>query len=215
MPTAHISKFIFQTYLPPMSLSLTGGQFNGAVLKTPTGMNLTRPTSGKVRQALFNILRGEFEDEGFLDLYAGSGAVGLEALSRGARRVTLVEHHSAAFRVLEGNVKLLIERGAEAARIESVRQDARSFCASLAATKGGQRFAVVFADPPFGQDFSGLWDLMRPLVAPGGFAIVQYPSRTPPGFTAQADRIVAYGESSLAVFRVSAGPTPPELPPSM
>jgi 16S rRNA (guanine966-N2)-methyltransferase len=197
-----------------MSLSLTGGQFNGAVLKTPTGMNLTRPTSGKVRQALFNVLRGEFEDEGFLDLYAGSGSVGLEALSRGARRVTLVEHHTAAFRVLDGNVKLLVARGAEAARVEIVRQDARTYCAALAAIKGGQRFAVAFADPPFGQDFSGLWEAMKPLVAAGGLGVIQYPSRTPPDFIAQADRILAYGESSLALFRIPSTPEATEHPPA-
>lgn len=184
-----------------MSLSLTGGDFNGAVLKTPTGMNLTRPTSGKVRQALFNILRGTFEDEAFLDLYAGSGAVGLEALSRGAARVTLVEHHAAAFRVLDGNVKLLVARGAAADRIETVKQDARAYCATQGAA-GGRRFAVVFADPPFGQDFTGLWDAMRPLVAPGGVGVIQYPSRNPPDFAAAADRVVAYGESSLAFFKV-------------
>lgn len=184
-----------------MSLSLTGGDFNGAVLKTPSGMNLTRPTSGKVRQALFNILRGAFEDEDFLDLYAGSGAVGLEAFSRGAARVTLVEHHATAFRVLDANVKLLVARGAEAARIETVRQDARVYCAAQSAA-GGRRFGVVFADPPFGQDFTGLWDLMRPLVCPGGYGVIQFPSRNPPDFAATAARVVAYGESSLAFFTV-------------
>jgi 16S rRNA (guanine966-N2)-methyltransferase len=190
-----------------MSLSLTGGVFNSAVLKTPSGMNLTRPTSGKVRQALFNILRGEFEDEDFLDLYAGSGAVGLEALSRGARRVTLVEQHPAAFRVLESNVRLLTERGAARDSIVTVRQDARAFChaASQAAATAGTRFAVAFADPPFGQDFSGLWAVMRPLLADGGTGIVQFPTRSPPDFAVQADRILEYGESGLAVFKAKAG----------
>lgn len=183
-----------------MSLSITGGTFNGSVLKTPTGMNLTRPTSGKVRQALFNILRGAFEDEDFLDLYAGSGAVGFEALSRGARRTTLVEQNSAAFRVLEANAKLLAERGATRDTLVLVKQDARAYCRDQAAKKDGHRFAVVFADPPFGQDFSGLWDAMRPLVTPGGIGIVQYPTRSPPDFTAQAQRVIAYGESTLAFF---------------
>jgi len=183
-----------------MSLSLTGGTFNGSVLKTPAGMNLTRPTSGKVRQALFNMLRGSFEDEDFLDLYAGSGAVGFEALSRGARRATLVEHNPAAFRVLEGNAKLLMERGAARAALDLVKQDARTYCKVQAENTEGRRFAVVFADPPFGQDFSGLWDAMRPLVAPGGTGIVQYPTRSRPDFAAQAQRLVAYGESTLALL---------------
>lgn len=183
-----------------MSLSLTGGVFNGMTLKAPTGMNLTRPTSGKVRQALFNVLRGAFEDGDFLDLYAGSGAVGLEALSRGARRAVLVENHPAALRVLEANCRLLIARGADATALEWTKREARAYC--KAADESGTRFSVVFADPPFGQDFTGLWDLMRPLVATGGVGVVQFPSRTPPDFAQKADRLLEYGESTLAVFRV-------------
>jgi 16S rRNA (guanine966-N2)-methyltransferase len=183
-----------------MSLSLTGGAFNGTVLKTPAGMSLTRPTSGKVRQALFNILRGDFEDEGFLDLYAGSGAVGFEALSRGARHATLVEQSPGAYRVLEGNARLLSQRGAARDAIALVKQDARGWCKAQSAP-GGARFAVVFADPPFGQDFTGLWEAMRPLVTPGGTGVVQFPTRTPPDFAAQADRVITYGESALAFFK--------------
>lgn len=181
-----------------MALTLTGGRFKAASLKTPSGSGLTRPTSGKVRQALFNILRGRFEDEDFLDLYAGSGAVGLEAASRGARRATLVEHHAVAFRALAENCALLRTRGADANSLEPVRAEARAFCA--AAAREGRRFAIVFADPPFGQDFGGLLDAIRPLVAPGGLAIVQFPARKPPDFIARADRVLNYGESGLALF---------------
>ncbi len=183
-----------------MSLLLTGGTFNRAALKTPVGMDLTRPTSGKVRQSLFNILRGSFENADVLDLYAGSGAVGFEALSRGARRVVLVERHPAAFRVLEANRRLLVERGADASRLELVRQDARAYCAALAAARGGMRFAVVFADPPFGQDFSGLAEAVTPLLVEGGVAVIQFPARNPPDFIADADRVLTYGESGLAFF---------------
>ena len=192
-----------------MSLSITGGEFNGSVLRTPSGANLTRPTSGKVRQALFNVLRGRIEDADFIDLFAGSGAVGLEALSRGARKTVLVENHPAAFKVLEANCRLLLARGAEPAALEWIRQDARAYCKSAGeriAREGGG-FGVVFADPPFGQDFSGLPGLLRPLLAPGGVAVVQYPTRNPPDWVAglgDKARVLAYGESSLAVF--DAGP---------
>lgn len=196
----HLSDFIFS---PAMSLSLTGGRFNRAALKTPAGANLTRPTSGKVRQALFNILRGRVEDGRFLDLYAGSGAVGLEALSRGARRVTLVERNAAAFRALEANCALLVARGAEPESVVRVRRDARTWCVERAGDPDAV-FDVAFADPPFGQDFTGLWDLMRPLVAPGGVGVVQFPARTPPDFAARADRVLEYGESGLALFSVPA-----------
>jgi 16S rRNA (guanine966-N2)-methyltransferase len=181
-----------------VSLSLTGGAHSGAILKTPAGMKLTRPTSGKVRQALFNVLRGSFEDGDFLDLYAGSGAVGLEALSRGARRAVLVENHPTAFRALEANCRLLLARGAAAESLEWTRREARAFCRDAGVA---HRFAVVFADPPFDQDFSGLWDAMRPLLGEGGTGVVQFPARTPPDFAARADRVLEYGESSLAIFK--------------
>jgi 16S rRNA (guanine966-N2)-methyltransferase len=184
-----------------MSLSITGGRFNGSVLRTPSGANLTRPTSGKVRQALFNILRGRIEGSDFLDLFAGSGAVGLEALSRDCRKAVLVEHHPAAFKVLEANCKLLLSRGAEPDTLEWLRQDARAFC--QAASKSGRRFGTVFADPPFGQDFSGLPDLLLPLLEPEGVAVIQFPTRNPPdwvGTVGEKGRILVYGESSLAVF---------------
>src|SRR5690606_27048047 len=183
-----------------MSLLLTGGDFNRATLKTPTGMKLTRPTSGKVRQALFNVLRGSFESADALDLYAGSGAVGFEALSRGARRVVLVERHPAAFRLPEANRRTLVERGAAADRMELVRELARAYCAARAAAPEGARFALVFADPPFGQDFTGLADAVRPLLAPGGTAVIEFPARNPPDFAASADRVLMYGESGLAFF---------------
>ena len=189
-----------------MALSISGGRFNGSVLRTPSGANLTRPTSGKVRQALFNILQhhlnGGIEETDFLDLYAGSGAVGLEALSRGSRKSVLVEQHPAAFKVLDANCKLLLSRGAEPDSISCVRQDARVFC-KVEGKGGGHRFGVVFADPPFGQDFSGLPGLMRPLLEPDGVAIIQYPTRNPPdwvGNLGDQSRILEYGESSLAVF---------------
>ena len=180
-----------------MSLSLTGGQFKGAVLRTPTGTDLTRPTSGKVRQALFNILQDRIEAASFADLYAGSGSVGFEALSRGCSRVVVVESHPAAFKILESNRNLVLSRGAEPASVECVRDDALKFC------KRSMRvgsFDIVFADPPFARDFTGLWECLKPLLKEEGVGVVQFPTRNPPDFTGTATRVYAYGESSLAVF---------------
>ncbi len=181
-----------------MSLSLTGGRFKGAVLRTPSGQNLTRPTSGKVRQALFNILMDRIEDSGFLDLYAGSGAVGLEALSRGSKRVSLVENHPAVFKILESNCRLLLSREAEANSLQWIRDDALKFIDR--SIKQETRFEIVFADPPFTLDFSGLWERIKPLLTDDGVGVVQFPTRNPPDFKEKADRIYEYGESSLAVF---------------
>jgi 16S rRNA (guanine966-N2)-methyltransferase len=177
-------------------LSITGGRFKGLGLRTPAG-NATRPTSGKVRQALFNILRGRIEGLDFLDLCAGSGAVGLEALSRGCRRAVLVEKHPAAFRALEGNCRLLLSQGAEAGSLAWLRRGAAEYCAASA--RQGLRFGTVFADPPFSSDFPWLWPALAALLEPDGMGVVQFPTRNPPDFTANA-RVYAYGESSLAVF---------------
>lgn len=179
-------------------ISLTGGQFKGAVLRTPSGQSLTRPTSGKVRQALFNILMDRIEDSDFLDLYAGSGAVGLEALSRGCGKVTLVENHPAAFKILASNCHLLLSRGAGADALEWIREDAMKFAER--AEKQTRHFDVVFADPPFTMDFSGLWNRLAPLLSGKGVGAVQFPTRNPPNFTGKAGRIYEYGESSLAIF---------------
>ena len=173
------------------------------MLRTPAGEKLTRPTSGKVRQALFNILRGRVEDASFIDLFAGSGAVGLEALSRGARRTVLVERHPAAFKVLEANCRLLLSRGADPTSLEWTRQDARAYALLGKDVTADQKFDIVFADPPFGQDFSGLPDLLLPLLTPDGIRVIQYPTRNPPEWVAtmgDAGRLHVYGESTLAVF---------------
>src|SRR5215217_909994 len=185
-----------------MSIAITGGTFNGSVLRTPSGADLTRPTSGKVRQALFNVLRGRFEDVEFLDLYAGSGSVGIEALSRGASKAVLVEKHPAALRELEANCKLIVSRGAAKESLQCVKQEARAFCLQEAGKSAveGHRFGVAFADPPFGQDFAGLPDLLIPLLMPEGMAVIQFPSRNPPVWLSRAARVLVYGESSLALF---------------
>ncbi len=178
-------------------LSLTGGRFKGISLRTPPGKELIRPTSGKVRQALFNILRGRIEGLDFLDLYAGSGAVGLEAVSRGCSRAVLIENHPVAFRALESNCKVLLSKGAESESLEWQRRDAGEFC--RVAASQGRSFRVVFADPPFSSEFSGLWPSISALLDPAGIGVVQFPTRNPPDFAA-GTRVYAYGESSLAVF---------------
>ncbi len=181
-----------------MPLALTGGRFRGALLTTPSGKNLTRPTSGKVRQAVFNILRGRSESGEFLDLYAGSGAVGLEAVSRGFHKIVLVENHPDAFRALLQNRGRLEARGADAESMECRREEAMEFCRDC--TRAGRRFAVVFADPPFSREFTDLWPVLAPLLTPEGAALIQFPSRRPPGWLDSATRVYAYGESSLALF---------------
>ena len=175
-----------------------GGQYKGRKLQTDTRAGLIRPTSGKVREALFSSLGEGLAGATFVDLYAGSGAVGLEALSRGASEVRLIESHAQSWALLKANCKAVLGEGPEAARALPVKEDALAWCRRMRAT--GETFAYVFADPPFRDDFTDLKDAVMPLLAPGGTAIIQFPTRNPPSWTEQAGKLKKYGDSSLAFF---------------
>ncbi len=120
-------------------MKIIGGEFKGRRLKTPA--SVTRPTSGQLREALFNIL-GDITDFTVLDLFAGTGAVGLEALSRGAAHVTFVEQSRAALKVLRENIALLSAHN----RTTLKCQDALKALAS-----DGHSYDLIFADPPYGK----------------------------------------------------------------
>ncbi|MDJ0747921.1 MAG: 16S rRNA (guanine(966)-N(2))-methyltransferase RsmD [Woeseiaceae bacterium] len=102
-----------------------------------------RPTGERIRETLFNWLAPTIEGSHCLDLFAGTGALGLEALSRGAAKVVFVEKSAAAARQLRTNIGILEARGASV-----LQQDATDFLQS----KPGQRFDIVFLDPPFALD---------------------------------------------------------------
>jgi len=122
---------------------ITGGEFAGRVLRVPRGE--VRPTAERVREALFSMLahRGALAGAHVLDAFAGSGALGLEALSRGAARATFVEQSRAVARVLGANIDAL---GVSAsARI--VQRDAATALRALASESA--RFDLCFVDPPY------------------------------------------------------------------
>lgn len=183
-----------------------GGEFRGRRLSTDTRARVIRPTSGKVREALFSSLGERVPGAAFVDLYAGSGAVGLEALSRGAGEVHLVENHPQSLALLKANY-LAVTAGKpgsggkpEAGRVRIERADAAAFCREMAAR--GRRFDILFADPPFdrGREFAALPGLFRGLLAETGTAVIQFPIRTPPEWLERAAKVREYGESGLAFF---------------
>lgn len=124
-----------------------------------TGSDELRPTSAKVREALFDILRNDLQDSLFLDLYAGTGAVGLEALSRGARKVVFVESGALRVRIIE---QLLSEFNF-AGRGRTVRSQACDFLKKSASRE--ERYDIIFLDPPYS---SGELMLVLPLIGKGG-----------------------------------------------
>ncbi len=156
---------------------IIGGSAGGRRLDTPRG-DATRPTSDRVREALFSAIEswcGSLHGLRVLDLYAGSGAVGLEAWSRGAEAVTLVEHDRRAAALISGNVRSLGARGVEVATGSVATQLRRTPPAA---------YDVVFLDPPYPLPEDALATDLALLVehgwlAPGALVVVERSARSP------------------------------------
>ena len=152
---------------------IIGGRHRGRVLRFP-GVPGLRPTPDRVRETLFNWLGQDLAGRSTLEPYAGSGAMSLEALSRGAALAVAVDRHAALVRALADNAALIGATG-----LEAHRADARAFLA-----RETRRFDVIFLDPPFGDD---PWDWLLPACAgrlAGGGAIYAEAGRplaAPPG----------------------------------
>jgi 16S rRNA (guanine966-N2)-methyltransferase len=160
-----------------------------------------RPTSDRVREALFSILAGRVEGGRFLDLFAGTGAVGIEALSRGAARVTFVEPDPAALRVLRAN---LARCGMEPrARVHPV--SSRIFLRRP--HPSGSPFDIVFADPPYQSEAwrHELTTLSGRMITSGTLLVVEHATRSPApdqiGALVQR-RQYRYGDTTLTFFSV-------------
>jgi 16S rRNA (guanine966-N2)-methyltransferase len=143
-------------------MRIVAGKFRGASLVAPKGLS-TRPTSDRVRQALFNVLEHgapaiDFDGARVLDLFAGSGALGLEALSRGARFAVFIEDDAEARGAIRRNVEALELTGAS----KIWRRDATK----LGAVGTLAPFDLVFCDPPYGQ---GLGERAMEAAAEGGW----------------------------------------------
>ncbi len=127
-------------------MRIGGGHANRRPLRTVAG-RAVRPTSGRVRQALFNMLRELVQDAIFMDLFAGTGSVGLEALSHGARHVYFVEHDRRALMILQAN----IQRCDMAQRATIV---AASLPQALQQLPASVQADVLFLDPPYASDLA-------------------------------------------------------------
>lgn len=128
-------------------MRIVAGKFRGATIEAPQGL-VTRPTSDRVRQALFNVLehgptRFDFEGARVLDLFAGSGALGLEALSRGARFATFIEDSAAA--------RAAIRRNVETLGLTGVTKIWRRDATKLGDAGALAPFDLIFCDPPYGE----------------------------------------------------------------
>jgi 16S rRNA (guanine(966)-N(2))-methyltransferase RsmD len=178
---------------------IIAGTYGGRKLATPEGAD-TRPTSDRVREALFSSLdtANLIYGRRFVDLYAGSGAVGLEAASRGADHVLLVESDPKAGRVLRANVKALGVAGVatiSAGRVET----------TLAGGPLGDPYDVVFADPPYALGEAEVGAVLKSLMANGWLAddavvVIERSKRSPePAWVdgVTGERARRYGEAIL------------------
>lgn len=125
-------------------MRVIAGKAKRLPLKTVSGMN-TRPTTDRIKETLFNLIQDELYDCRFLDLFAGSGAIGIEALSRGAKAVVFVEFHHAAIRCIRENLDFTRLTGGQVMGMDVMT--------ALRMLEGQAPFDVVFMDPPYEQEW--------------------------------------------------------------
>lgn len=183
-------------------MRIVAGEHRGRRIAAPSG-TATRPTADRVREALFSII-GPVGGVDVLDLFAGTGALGLEALSRGAASATLVERDRAAVACIRANVETL---GVG----ERARVVARDWRAALAAERAaGRGFGLCLCDPPYSltdRVVAQLGALLEPLVAAPGIVVIEHSAARPPPepsgleIVSRTDR--TYGDTGISVMRVA------------
>ena len=124
-------------------MRILAGKYKGRLLKSPKGKTI-RPTTSLVRKAVFDIARPLMQKASFLDLFAGTGAMGIEALSRGAARATFVEKNPKALHSISDNLKML---GIEKSSAELLKGDAPALLKRL--VKREKSFDIIYIDPPY------------------------------------------------------------------
>ncbi|HYP99764.1 MAG TPA: 16S rRNA (guanine(966)-N(2))-methyltransferase RsmD [Polyangiaceae bacterium] len=182
-------------------MKIVAGEFRGRQLSTPSG-DATRPTAARAREALFSIL-GDVTGERVLDLYAGSGALGLEALSRGADQLVLVESGKAAQQAIRSNLQAL-GVGARATLLP-LRAET-----SLKALERLAPFSLVFADPPWADAQAALVLLEKlagqSLFAPAARLVLEHAARTAPvlsiGTRLSAVDTRRWGDTAVTIFEL-------------
>ena len=189
-------------------MRITGGEFGGRTLKVPRS-DAIRPTQDRVREALFNIIQFEVPGTDFLDLFAGSGAVGLEALSRGAKSVTFVESNCRHLAVINENLSILC-RSRPQPSDTTANTVVAADCYRWISTYSGPGFSIGFADPPYAlgeeKGYASVLATLaeRGVIRPNGLFVaemtaVQKAEETP-GWALVRDR--TYGKTRLCIWRL-------------
>jgi 16S rRNA (guanine966-N2)-methyltransferase len=176
-------------------MRIIAGSRKGHRIAAPRGDG-TRPTGDRARESLFAMI-GPLEDASVVDLFAGSGALGLEALSRGAVSCVFVESAHAAARVIQAN---LLKLGLTGAVVQ--KRDALAFLREEGGR--GATYDLVLCDPPYGvwdELAAGLGELLPPVLAPGGLLAVETDARTEPRLPLDLVTSRRYGSARMTLFR--------------
>jgi len=179
-------------------MRVIAGTRKGHTIQAPRGLD-TRPTSDRVRENVFNIV-GPLDGATVLDLYAGSGALGIEALSRGATRAVFVERDLDAVRTIERNLDKLRLTGARVVQADAVTTLAQEGAA-------GRKYDLVLVDPPYDM-FPRLQDQLArylpPVLAEDGLLVVETDARVEPELPLPLRTTRKYGQARVTVYESAA-----------
>ena len=178
-----------------MNLRIIAGKYGGRAIASPDGKK-THPMSERIRNALFNSLGSVVEDAQVLDAFAGTGALGIEAISRGASHATFIERDRVAQNVLQENIKSL-----------GIFDESKVIKASVASwidTYDGPKFDLILVDPPYNDMQLSTVSKLMGLLKPGALMVLSKPGRsespTRPGVVVVDNR--SYGDAALTYFRL-------------
>ena len=177
-----------------MRIKIIAGKFGGRLIQAPEG-KITHPMGERVRGALFNIISSNIEGAEVLDAFAGTGALGLEAVSRGAKNATFIERDRIANRILNENIELL-----------NTQSDIRAYKIGLSTwidKNPDAKFDIIFADPPYDDLQLSTVERLVGLLKLNGLMLLSYPGRCEApnlnGIVVVDNR--SYGNANLAIYR--------------
>jgi 16S rRNA (guanine(966)-N(2))-methyltransferase RsmD len=188
-------------------MRVIGGTYRSRRLIAPRGL-ATRPTSDRLRETLFNVLAARIEGAVFADLYAGSGAVGIEALSRGASLVYFVDHAAPAIAAIRSNLAALDIRSG----FQIVSSSVSAALRRLSESSPQEHCAIVFLDPPYaagddyGSTLAGIGQRADSLLTPDGIAVAEHSRKMPQPLTEcygplRRYRVLEQGDAALSFYR--------------
>lgn len=189
-------------------MRIIAGKYRRRVLKSPRGMKL-RPTSDRLRETLFSVLGARIEDARFVDLYAGTGAVGLEAISRGVAEAVFIERHAASAKLILQNLEALgVSSGATVLAVDALR--GLALLASRSAADSAFAVDIVFLDPPWAEqgEYSRVLGALAAadFLAPDALVVAEHRSNRdlPEQYgRLRRVRLLKQGDAALSFYRIA------------